>query len=208
MTYKPLPWAKEPHPDFVSQVTSEETETAFARFRQVVEPRRSAIDVNGVREPRCVYMPTMCERTLVLPGGILAEEFEREDDVLKIDEYLNSLYSDGFLFWGIGFEVHGALQSSMSLELRKWMKSDLLLSPTCLMSKSGDFVLISDEQLRFSVAGGPRAVLDHLDDLLGGAAQRAQLMKEYVEAYGIGFGEPDREWARANLLGGVRLNAA
>jgi hypothetical protein len=136
-----------------------------------------------------------------LPEGILPRSKEEGfDDFSHLISFFR-LYSGGRVLIGnLGdAKPYFRFSGTYSPSLCRWIKSELLSNPTCLLSVADELVLIADEQLRYSSVSATPQIIAALEDEWGGANKLRDAFLTYVENGEIGFDDDDREWAKRFL---------
>ncbi|WP_300527664.1 hypothetical protein [Maricaulis sp.] len=197
--YEPLPWTRSPLPKSIGLIPKNEADDLLEKFDALVERRATPADDWGREAGRQIYWPCDASRVRVLPDGILFLEEEGPEHAEKLEAKLKVLFPRGVAVWGIGQSKHGVFNGAYDATLRHWVKAELIFSPVAVMSLDASFFMVCDEQLRFTVLGGAPHVLSEVDEAFGGVATLRLLFNQYVDDCGIGFGDPDRQWARGHL---------
>ncbi len=99
----------------------------------------------------------------------------------------------------MGFEKHGVFLGTYDDAFCWWVKGQLVFSPTVVLARDVDIVLIADEQMHFSVVGSTAALMAELDKALGDEGAIHAALGDFIDQLGIGFGEEDRAWAKKFL---------
>lgn len=136
----------------------------------------------------------------VFAGGAAEEAGDDPLDYRpQLEALLHKHSRNGIATWGVGVEKAGVFLGTYDEGLRWWIKGELIFSPSTLLARDFDLVLIADEQRRFTVVGAPLWFMEELDVALGGKMAICEAFDAYIANFGIGFGEEDRKWAETYL---------
>ena len=185
-------------PPYVSTLSVDEQLCAGLRLESIIVERLAP----APRYPRqTVWWPRNLEARALREGILPRSRDEGFSDLDLLVRFFAS-YADGRV-------LIGDLGSSAPIfryvaryeeRLCRWIKSELVSNPTCLLSLEDDLVLIADEQLRYSVIGGSREAINSLEKEYGGAQALRDQFVDYVNRGELGFDEGDREWACSFLI--------
>lgn len=136
-----------------------------------------------------------------IPEGILP--LDREDGFdhdVKLEKFFNKYAPKELAAWGEGMLQNTWFASKYSEEFRRWIKTELIVSPTCLISLEKDIILIADEKNSFSVIGASKEIIAGLEEEFGGAEALKAEFVHHVDKGDLGFDDIDQNWAREYLL--------
>lgn len=190
-------------PKYVRSALEPDAVEYLTRFKSLTRRRSSHPDGNR-ENPSNRYMiwPRSGLHVRLLPGGITPWDELREGSALleAVRSAMDAGGTRSVAVWGLGWEQHGVYVAKYGSRLCRWVKSQLIFSPSCLMSTSDDLVMIFDEQMNFSIIGGTSKAIQQLDRELGGVHILRSLFERWVKDGGIGFMASDRVWAEKTLL--------
>lgn len=186
---------------------------ATANIRAASAQEKIAIVAKGVRliEKRSAPSRTYPHRVVDWPapqlgarvfvGGIQLLDVEHgSDQASVVDHFLTARSPSGVAVWALGTEAGGVFVAQPPMDLvRNWILTDLILSPSVILSIDSELLLITDEQMRFSVLGASKADLAELDQRLGGTANYCKILTQHIQNGEIGFGAEDIDWAKQFL---------
>ncbi|MBL1430779.1 MAG: hypothetical protein COA60_004590 [Robiginitomaculum sp.] len=194
-------WVRKPIPDSIQHLEEDQLQSVLSRFEELAEFRNAPSNANERDKLRAIDWPKPPLIARVLPGGILLMEDEGYyDSSQQVEELFTKFSSQGVVFWGIGAEKYGVFQAPFDAVTRRWIKAELIFSPTCILSLESDLIMISDEQLDFSVIGGSPLIINEMEKLFGGAKELKKRLLKAIDDRMIGFGKDDQIWAKEYLL--------
>jgi hypothetical protein len=176
-------------------IAADDLSSALLRRFGTLTDQRAAPGMRPEDQHWAIQWPHPDLSARVFAEGIAAESAGDLNYRPALERLLSKHSPSGVAVWGIGAEKHGIFLGPYADELRSWVKADLIFSPTVMLARDADIVLIADEQMRFSVVGAPLGVMVELDASLGGRNAIDEAIGAYIEHLGIGFGEEDRAWA-------------
>ena len=194
------PWEDCPMPSWITRMPENEAIKRIAQFHEIITSKPAPGGKPGYADNRHLYCPIPPMHGLVFPGGVkfLEEEGTKFHEVLE--QVLSSLFPDGVFFWGDGYEKQGVYHGPYNAEMRLWIKRDLIFSPSIIMSHDREFVMVCDEQMRFTVVGASEKNAKIIIKAFDGRKNLKIMLQNYINDLGIGFGEEDREWANKYLF--------
>lgn len=183
------------------QLSNYEAQSSLDRFQLIVEKRVAPSVSTGHSMQHEVFWPKPPLSARCIPDGVMSLDHEDGYDYdLKLDEFMGNHGGQDVVFWAIGGEHKGLFTGTYSSEVRVWLKADLVLSPTIILSQSEDVFLISDEQLHFTVVGGDLFAITDLERVFGGSDTLEQNFRDWADAGLAGFNGDRREWAHRYLI--------
>ncbi|MEM9670190.1 MAG: hypothetical protein AAF950_14805 [Pseudomonadota bacterium] len=184
----------EPLPDSVEIVTS--TDRILKQFSQLCEHRHTPIGMTERSRNYHFYWPKPPLATRALPGGSASLDAEDGYDYAdRLFSFFTKASLGDLYFWAIGNPEIGVFRGEFSYEIAWWVRRNIIVTPTVLLSGSGDFVMISDEQWHISVIGAPHETITTLENEFGGAQCLKRNFLNYSEKGFVGFGAEGTDWA-------------
>jgi hypothetical protein len=185
----------------IERLSNAEALGALRRFERLVE-KRLAPSV-GTDSPLQieVFWPKPPLKARCIPDGVMSlDEDDGYDYVQRLEAFMARHGGQQVVFWAIGGERNGVYWGEYSQAVRLWLKSELVLSPTIILSRSEDVFLISDEQLHFTVVGANSSAIADLECAFGGTRVLEQNFIKWADCGLAGFDGDRRGWAYAHLI--------
>ena len=183
----------------IRPATALEAKALIPRARHLIESRPAPT----VRYPKTlVDWPASPLHARLLIGGVqLLDSDDGYEDAAYVDAFLSENAPNGVGIWALGGEDNGVVIGHPPYDgIRNWIKSDLVLSPSIILSVDQDIVFMANEQLRYAVLGATEALLTNFDRCFGGKYAFFKKAKKHIHDMEIGFGQEDRDWALKHLL--------
>lgn len=155
------------------------------------------------RNPRFeVWWPRAPLDARAFPAGIQSRDEESGfNEAARLRGFMNQVCDGEFFIADLStirpFFRHAGRYDE---DLCRWIKTRLVANHTCLMASNSDVLLIGDQQLGYSVVGGPPDTLELFERRFGGGEALKATFVDYVDQWSLGSGEDDRKWAHDNLV--------
>ena len=198
------PWISKSLPQYLRPADRSEVAGLNLRLASLSTNRLSKVETAraGQPEDRVTVWPRDGLHVRLLPGGVTPWDAVAAGPLLAraIKAALDLCGNREIAFWGVGHEHAGMFIGDYGVRLSKWIKGELLFSPSVLVSMGCDFFFVCDEQLHFTVVGCSPSLIGELDSAAGGTGALKLLFEDWVRSGGIGFDSFDRQWAERTLL--------
>lgn len=184
-------------PDFVKRLSKSEHRSIVVEFYKVIEEVKAPSEEYP---ERTLHRGKSSMGTRFIPEGIIPlcadEGFDHD---VKLQSFYEKAMFKKVMFWGLGHEASGVYTGLFDDNLRHWIKSDFLHSPTCIYSSDTNIVMITDEVLGYTTISGPMDMIEKLDNSFGGTDKIVDVFEQYIASGDLGFGQADWDWARKFL---------
>lgn len=185
-------------PDGVTVASDDLSSQLIERFgKQVGE--HAAPGMRTGDHHRSIRWPNPNLSVRVFAEGIVTEGGDILNYRPPLEHLLRKHSPAGVAVWGIGFQKYGVFLSAYDDDFRWWVKGQLIFSPTVVIARDADLIIIADEQMHYSVVGASSLLMEELEAALGGGSVIDEAIDAFINDLGIGFGEEDRSWAEKFL---------
>ena len=199
-----IPWIRRELPPQIRRLGPNQAAAVLSVFPERVGFRPTYATDFKACSVRGLYWPRELSSVRVLPEGLESLDGSIEGSLSSESEmweaWLHHTFRDELLFWAPEFQNAGVYRAPFVNKVRHWIKSEFILSPIFASSDDASFFMLFDQQMRYWWAAGEAQHLDEMDQVFGGQARIRRLMSDYIDQFGVGFGEADRDWAREYLM--------
>ena len=185
-------------PDGVTVASDDLSSQFLVRFGKLVGGH-AAPGMGAGDEHRSIRWPNPSLSVRVFAEGIVTEGGDTLNYRPPLEQLLSKYSPSGVGVWGIGFQKYGVFLSAYDDDFRWWVKGQLIFSPTVVIARDIDLIIIADEQMHYSVVGASPVLMEELEAALGGENVINEAINAFIDDLGIGFGEEDRAWAKKFL---------
>ena len=189
-------WISDPLPLEIERLPAQQQLDVRNRFAGAFDFRPTPLDVPGGGQYGMLWPGAQYE-TRLLPGGVnlCAEEMPRFET--SSTELLSGVSCKEFYYFGPDFPDTGVYRGPFNVEVAWWIKGQLIVSPTIVISADQQFLLISEESWDVSVLGGSTKVVAKFDEAAGGVAAIREKFELYAASGFVGVGgDLGNEWAQ------------